>query len=210
VTQGVEQTLSYYDTEAGNLAASYEAIDSARLHARLAEHLPPAAPGALALDVGAGTGRDAAWLVAKGFDVVAAEPARGMREVGAALHPMPAIRWIDDRLPDLATVRGLGLAYDLVLLSAVWMHLPPGWRPQAFRRLATLLKPGGLLALTLRNGPGGPRRVVWPTSPAEVEALARDHGLTVVHNAPSEDQRRRADVRWVTMVLRRPDDGASR
>lgn len=33
----------------------------------------------LALDVGAGSGRDAAWLASWGYEVVAAEPAAGMR-----------------------------------------------------------------------------------------------------------------------------------
>lgn len=36
-------------------------------------------PDAPALDVGAGSGRDAAWLCDLGYEVVTVEPARGMR-----------------------------------------------------------------------------------------------------------------------------------
>lgn len=38
-------------------------------------------------DIGAGTGRDAAWFAAKGHDVLAIEPVRELREAGQALHP---------------------------------------------------------------------------------------------------------------------------
>jgi SAM-dependent methyltransferase len=110
-------------------------------------HLLPAGAGKIALDVGAGSGRDAGWLAARGLEVVAAEPTAAMRREGARLHP--AARWLDDRLPDLAAVHRLGLAFDLILLSAVWMHIAPPHRPRAFRKLVTLLKPGGRLIMTL-------------------------------------------------------------
>ena len=35
----------------------------------------------------------------------------------------PAITWIDDSLPDLDRVHALGERYDVVMLTAVWMHL---------------------------------------------------------------------------------------
>jgi len=62
----------------------------------------------------------------------------------------------------------LGLSFDVILLSAVWMHLPPADRPRAFRKLITLLKPGGLLALTLRLGPAPPERAMFEASEHEI------------------------------------------
>ena len=50
--------VGWYDARAGELAAAYEAVDPDRLHAWLIDLLP-AEPG-LVLDVGAGSGRDAA------------------------------------------------------------------------------------------------------------------------------------------------------
>lgn len=50
----------------------------------------------IALDVGAGSGRDAAWLASLGYEVVAAEPAAGMRIEAQRRHPDPRIRWLDD------------------------------------------------------------------------------------------------------------------
>ena len=92
----------------------------------------PARPG-LMLDIGAGSGRDAAWFAAQGWEVVAAEPAAALRQDAARRHPSPQIRWVDDRLPALAAVHRLGLGFDLVWLSGVWMHIPPADRPRAMR-----------------------------------------------------------------------------
>lgn len=200
-----DETIATYDREADLLAARYEALSAEAAWAPVRDLLP-LATGRLALDVGAGSGRDAAWLAAHGLEVVAAEPAVGMRSEGMARHP--GLRWVDDRLPELAAVHRLGLGYDLVLLSAVWMHLPPRERPRAFRKLVTLLKPGGLLVLTLRHGPGEPGRVVYPVSLGELEALARDHGLAVVRALDAPDALARPGVSWTTACLRLPDDGS--
>jgi SAM-dependent methyltransferase len=102
------------------------------------EGLLPSSP-ALILDVGAGTGRDAAWFVGLGYDVVAVEPAAAMRAQAARLHPDQRIRWIDDRLPALTATHRLGLTFDLILLSAVWMHLAPADRPARFASLSPYL-----------------------------------------------------------------------
>ena len=121
-----DDTSATYDVDAARIAGLYESMSSTIVHAQLAEFIP-AGPG-LALDVGAGSGRDAAWLVSLGYDVVAVEPAAGMRREGRSRHPEPAIRWIDDRLPDLIHVHRLGLSFDVILASAVWMHVPPAVR----------------------------------------------------------------------------------
>jgi SAM-dependent methyltransferase len=111
-----------------------------------------------------GRGRDAAWLVSLGYDVIAVEPAAGMRAEGQCRHPDPRIRWLEDRLPDLTGVNRLGLAFDLIMLNAVWMHVPPPGRARAFRKLATLLKPGGTMLMNLRDvraGPADVGRTAW-------------------------------------------------
>lgn len=160
----------------------------------------------LALDVGAGTGRDARWLSAIGFEVVAVEPASGFRAVGASRSDS-RVRWIDDRLPALHQVHRLALSFDLITLSAVWQHVHPADRPRAFRKLITLLRPGGVLALTLRSGPSPSDRPMHPTSSGEIEALARSFGMEVLKVQPSDDLQGRDDVTWTAVALRMPDDG---
>ena len=195
-----------YEGEAGRaLAARYETVDPAVLHQALIPHLPPA-PAAV-LDVGAGSGRDASWLAGQGHSVLAVEPSATMRAEGQRRHPRPGITWMADSLPGLDAVFGLGAAFDVILLSAIWMHIPPGDRPRAFRKLVTLLKPGGTLAVTLRLGPAEPDRDMNPVDVAEIEALARGHGVAVLQVEYSPDRLGRGEISWVQMVLRLPDDG---
>ena len=192
--------ITWYNAHAPEIAPGYEAIDAVQLHGWLTDLLPPA--GAAALDVGAGTGRDAVWLASLVFDVVAVEPSAAMRAQAAALHPKAVVRWIDDALPDLAQVRRLQRSFDLILLSAVWMHVPEADRERAFHTLLELLKPGGLLAITLRLGPAAPERGMHPVSEAEIERLARGNGAAVERKVAAEDRQGRSDVRWVQMAIR--------
>lgn len=195
-----------YDARAGELAERYERLRAEEVHAAFLDLLPSGASG-LALDVGAGSGRDAAWLRTRGYDVVAVEPARGLREEGRARHAGDGIRWLDDRLPALSATHRLGLAFDVILLSGVLMHVRLEDRPRAFRKIATLLKPGGRLLISVRDGQGDPERPMWPVPPGELEAYARAHGLAMLRIADGRDLQERA-VRWTTFALQLPDDGA--
>ncbi len=57
--------ISWYDARAGSIADRYEALQPERLHDWLEGlHLPAPAP---VLDVGAGSGHDAAWLAGFGM-----------------------------------------------------------------------------------------------------------------------------------------------
>lgn len=203
-TRGV---IAAYDAQADLLAERYEAVSSEKMLADVLPIIRDGGAGKLALDIGAGTGRDAAWLGSLGYEVVAAEPAAGMRGIAAKIHGEPGIRWVDDALPSLDRVHGLGLAYDLILLSAVWQHVIPADRPRAFRKLATLMKPGGVLVMTLRNGPAPTEMQMHATSTAEIESLARVNGLEVLRVAASADQGGRPGVTWDVVALRMPDDG---
>ena len=89
------------------LAERYEAVSSERMLAEVLPVIPDGSNSKLALDVGAGTGRDAAWLTSVGYQVVAAEPAAGMRRIAAEKHRSHGIRWVSDTLPSLDHVHGL-------------------------------------------------------------------------------------------------------
>lgn len=198
-----EGTIAIYDAAAEELASRYDALPGGAPFTGIAALFPS---GGVALDVGAGSGRDARWLRSVGYDVVAVEPATAFwRE--AVGREDGGITWIDDRLPTLDRVHRLTIAFDLILLSAVWQHVSPDDRARSFRKLVTLLRPGGVLAMTLRNGPAPTGRSMHPTSSGEVEGLARSHGLEVLKVETSSDLQGRDGVTWTTMAMRMPDDG---
>src|SRR5262249_7871037 len=196
---------SWYTAHVSEVSSRYEYLVAENVHGSLLDLLPKAP--ALVLDVGTGTGRDAAWLASGGLEVVAIEPSTAMRSEAQRLHPSQSIRWIADSLPGLDRTLRLGMAFDMTLLSAVWMHVLPGDRSRAFRKLITLLKPGGLLAITLRSGSAEAERAMHPVSRDEIERLARAHGAFVELATTGPDKLDRADISWTQILVRLPDDG---
>ncbi|MGF1427969.1 class I SAM-dependent methyltransferase [Kitasatospora sp. LaBMicrA B282] len=192
-----------YREEADALAEQYEAVSFAQVH-REVLHLLPSAP-ARVLDLGAGTGRDAAALAALGHRVTAVEPVAELRAHGARLHPAAGIRWVDDALPGLARLAAEAERYDLVMLTAVWMHLAPAERAAAMLTVAGLLAPGGCLVLTLRHGPVPAGRRMFEVPGAEVVAQAAAAGLRLVHRGERGDLHGRGAVRWTELGLVRTD-----
>ena len=198
-------SIPYYEQHAARLIEQYESLGFESVHSELLEFLP-SAPGTI-LDVGAGSGRDASWLASRGHEVIAVEPSRAMRERAKVLHGSPRIHWLDDSLPDLAHVRRLRLTFDFILLSAVWMHLPPASRARAMHELATMLAPGGRIVITLRLGAPDAERHIHAVSQAELSMLSQQFGLRLIRTTNSDDRLGRAEVTWTTVVLGLPDDG---
>ncbi|MBS1992356.1 MAG: class I SAM-dependent methyltransferase [Cyanobacteria bacterium SZAS LIN-3] len=198
-------TIKHYSERVEELAATYESVTFEQVHGQVLDLIPPA--GSSVLDVGAGSGRDAAWFSRMGCEVTAVEPAGKMLEKARQLHPTPQINWLPDKLPGLEATINLGQSFDLILLSAVWMHIPARDRPRAFRKLVSLLRAGGKIIISLRHGSFDDARYVEPVSVDELEKLARQHGLAVLRICRSQDRLQRSEVNWETVCLQLPDDG---
>ncbi|MGE0743299.1 MAG: class I SAM-dependent methyltransferase [Hyphomonadaceae bacterium] len=172
-----------YEQEAPELLKRYEAMPFEQAHPGPLDLIPPSC--VRVLDIGAGTGRDAAWFAARGDEVTAVEPTPAMREGAMALHPEANIEWIDDSLPELVSVRGR--VFDLVWISAVWMHFDSADRARMMSVVAPLVAPGGVLMISLRRGPVPEGRRMFEVPPAETQAAAQAAGLVCaqMHSAAS-------------------------
>jgi SAM-dependent methyltransferase len=197
----VSGTEGYAD-EAAELFKRYESIPAADAH-RAARHLIPAAPCSI-LDIGAGTGRDAAWFAGQGHRVVAVEPTDALRLPAMALHPSPQIEWLNDSLPELALVRTRGESFDLVMLTAVWMHLDAPQRRRAMPNLAALVRDGGKMIMKIRHGPVPAGRRMFEITPEETIELARMQSLDPILNLrteSSQEQNRAAGITWTNLAF---------
>ena len=141
--QLTELCMSLYHDRADDFFRQYQSVAAEKVHASWLAVLD-AMPVGHALDVGAGSGRDARYLAERGWSVVAVEPADALRERAMQL-PVAGVTWLADSLPELGAVYRLQIKFDLIVLSAVWMHIAPSARARALRKLAGLLKPGGKL-----------------------------------------------------------------
>lgn len=191
-----------YEAQASELVERYESIGFSGRHEAVL-HLLPAAP-ATVLDIGAGSGADAAWLADRGHAVLAVEPTAAMRSRAMALHPSPSIEWLDDSLPALANVVSRRQRFGLVMLTAVWMHLDADERRSAMPVVASLLAPAGVMAMAIRHGPVPSGRVMFEVDSGETIELAQACGLRTLLdvNGPSRQAvNRDAGVTWSRLVF---------
>ncbi|MBV8391933.1 MAG: class I SAM-dependent methyltransferase, partial [Alphaproteobacteria bacterium] len=147
---------------------------------------------------------DAAGFAARRHDVVATEPVKEMREGARKLHPDPRIEWLDDALPHLRRLIRRGDRFDIVTMTAVWMHLDAEERRRAMANIARLLRSEGVLVLTLRYGPVPPGRRMFEVTTGETIALARARGLVLLLKTDEPTLIKRAvPVTWKRLAFRK-------
>lgn len=198
-----DPALSYYETYAASLADGYETLSLESAHPTLLALIEDSfgdRPLSV-LDVGAGTGRDASWFAAHGHRIVAVEPSPAMQRIGKRLHPAPEIEWRSDSLPNLVETQASGEKYDLIVLSAVWMHVKPNDRQHALKTLLSLLKSGGKIYLTLRIGPSEPARGIYRVSVDELQELLTPLGVQTEKLDEQTDLLGRSNIRWIAMSI---------
>ncbi len=137
-------TIRIYDACAADFARDWEDDQPPPddLYAALQDYFRPGP----AADIGCGSERDTAWLAAHGFDVVGVDASEGLLAEARRRHP--GVRFVQDTLPDLATLKAG--SFVNVLCETVIMHLARDIVADTVRRLAALLAPGGTLYLSWR------------------------------------------------------------
>lgn len=187
----------YYDRDAEVFAERYDSVSFEAVHPLLARYLPERGH---VLDVGAGSGRDARAMAARGLKVLAAEPSAGLRAIASARSP--GVTWVDDRLPRLPLVASTGQCYDFILCSAVLMVIAPSALPPSFASLSALLAADGRLALNLRAPrPDEPADLFFDHSDAAILAAARAAGLAYIDRGEANDAIGRDGYHWRSFVF---------
>lgn len=223
-TQNQLTTVNFYNTHAVKLAGQYDSKTFAEVHSGWISHLTdiflshssensPNHDGKKdlvnVLDIGAGSGRDAKFLAEQATPrqdvaVYAVEPARELAAIGKPLTQHLNVTWLQDSLPALEVMHEIELQFDLILLSAVWMHIAEFERFDSLTRLTQLLAPQGRLIISLRHGPSGDERQMHQVSIKELEALSKTLRLTIIDSVTAEtDKLGRAEVHWETVVLKK-------
>lgn len=133
-------TLAFYASEAPDYAAS----GPGGIGGHLDPFLERLAPGALILELGCGSGRDAAYMEALGFRV---EPTDGVPEMAAQAEarlgrPVRVMRF--DELDVVDAFDGVVAAYSL-------LHVPRAGLVAVLARVWRALKPGGWHVATYKT-----------------------------------------------------------
>jgi SAM-dependent methyltransferase len=203
----MNQTLTYYNENAKTLAPRYESADVAKLWRDLTTTYPA---GSRLLELGCGSGRDAAYLTRQGYKVTAVDGSAAMLEAARASHPE-----LGDSLLQLALPALLPFAdgsFDGVMLIAVLMHLDRDAIAQVLAEACRVLKSDGRLFVSVplvrddvapseRDGKG--RLFVSESAENWVSYFNRT-GFSVVRSSQSGDGLGRSGILWGTFVGQKP------
>jgi SAM-dependent methyltransferase len=196
----------FYDKSTDSHFARFEYFHFWNVHRSFLRFLPKR--GGHCLDVGAGSGRDAAAMAERGLQVVAVEPSEALLNLARNQHTKKPLTWVQDSLPSLEKIVRREEKYDFILLSAVWMHLPPFQRNEALATLSSLLSERGYLAITLRLGAAEPGRSIFEVSVRDLLDRSTSNGLSPTYvSRPVKDSLNRSEIRWVKVVLERQAPG---
>ena len=195
--------MTYYDSNAERLFAQDQSVSTEIVHRDWLDLLPDT-PGSVC-DIGAGSGRDSGWLAGKGWQVTAVEPCERLRILGEAFtsqlsHLNIDITWLNDSLPNLDLLVATSRKFDLIILSAVWMHLPVTQHIAAMATLKSLLDKSGLLIISLRNGPD-PEKRFFKTSIDELIETANSQSLQLLRGCRDQKDANRPEISWDSAVF---------
>jgi len=141
--------LSAYDdyvaNDPGRIAQSYRRLDLIRSRTGIS--------GGALLDIGSASGFFGYAAKQRGFDVTCVEPDDAMCAVGRSKYDL------DMRTDTLETFDPKGRLYDIVTLWGTDSHFENAL--EGFRKINSMLKPSGILAMNYQNF-DHPIRVVFP------------------------------------------------
>jgi SAM-dependent methyltransferase len=178
--------------------------------------------GAAVLDVGSGSGRDLAAMLALGLNAFGVEPNEAMREKALSLHPVLGGRLRQAMLPSLGRpfAELVPDGFDAVICSAVLMHLDPAELPLALASMVDQLRPLSkvenklaipivLISLPrtdvseLSNDRDNDGRRFYNHNPEEVSTHLITQGMSLEYSAASDAVLASTGTLWHTLVFRR-------
>lgn len=167
----------------------------------------PAEP-CLCLDIDAGTGLDAANLVELGHSVVAVDTLKSLKLVADNIK---GLSWIDDKFPELNTVKALGKKFNIILTTyatkaecATQKVTHVDYLDLAANTLKTLLARDGKIGLKLKMESSN--ESVFSTTLEELVHSLDMAGLTVLDISPTYVRvTTKPDDVWVYVVAGHAD-----
>ena len=200
-------TATYYSANATACAARYDTASVASLHELLRSL---ATPGCRVLEIGGGSGRDAAFLVQLGCDTTYTDGCEEMVAQAVKLHPELASKARVASFPLADDDQLLKERYDMVLCAAVIMHLDDGCLERLASQMTKRVALGGHLVLSHSFGHEHNRdrrdangRLFLERPPATIDGIFEARGFLAERLIEDRDGLGRPNIRWATHLLQK-------
>lgn len=148
-TDKERKTIDYYDRETekwisahgGNQGDTYWRSEMERFHGFL--------PAGRVLEIGSGAGKDAAALIAMGYDYTGTDASEGLLMVAQKRNPKATLRHVS--VYDLNFPAN---SFDGFWTAATLLHIPKNRIDEALQRIKSQIKLGGIGFISVKAGAG--------------------------------------------------------
>jgi len=197
-------TLSYYEENASKLSKRYESADVTTIHHRL---LKTFTPNSTLLEIGCGSGRDANFMLKKGYNVTAIDGSQKMIDEAKRIHPTLKPHLFTMQLPyDLDFEPN---SFDGVYSIATLMHLTKEEIYQTIKNIHTLLKEKGKFLFSIsierddtdQNNKDLHQRLFTSFSQRDWVNICKNYGLNHLHAEVTKDGLNRSGIVWLTCIV---------
>jgi SAM-dependent methyltransferase len=207
------KTHNYYEKNADKLVPRYESADMSDLN-RYRNHFP--SNGKL-LDIGCGSGRDAAYFFSKGYDVIAIDASTTMIKHAIQKHPELRNRIKSSQFP-FPNINIFKEKFDIIICVAVMMHIQDHNLFECIYQLRKLLKPNGLVLISISNHRknldddqrDNKGRLFIERQPEEYQLMFERFGFTLNNKESNQDGLGRNDIKWTSLLFQYQGEGVLR
>jgi 2-polyprenyl-3-methyl-5-hydroxy-6-metoxy-1,4-benzoquinol methylase len=201
------RTAEFYQSNADACLHRYESARMASLHLTLRRLVKP---GGRVLEVGGGSGRDAACLASLGCRVTFTDGCPDMLDAACRQHPLLKEYGRVAAFPLEENDPLLFARFDVVLCLAVIMHLDDSDLCATASQIAQLTAPTGCAVISQSIGRLGlvdsrdsHGRLFRERTDAELLQAFTPFGFTPESRTVEEDGLDRSELQWITYVLRK-------
>jgi len=200
----VNGTLSYYDENARELSIHYESADIENIHGLLLDTFPEKS---FLLELGCGSGRDAAFMYHNKYDLLAVDGSAKMISEAKRIHP------------ELNNILGMVVipeelefknsCFDGVYAIATLMHLSSEKIDQTIEKISNMLKPNAKFLFSVptsrddldMEGKDVNGRQFTTLSKQEWINYCEKHSMKLVYSASNDDGLGRIGITWITCIV---------
>lgn len=200
----LKDTIETYD----NHAQAFEHSRASFAQHSAIEHFCSLIPGKNILDLGCGPGRDARIFVDKGYTVTGIDFSQGLLKIARETVPEATFLLMDMRNLTLADHH-----FDGVWASASLLHLKKEDISVVLNRLYRVLKPGGVLYVSVKEGNseeiendprlGGASRFFAYYSAQQMREYIENVGFHIIEINESESHNALRTWNWITLLAKK-------
>lgn len=199
-------TMDYYKRNADALAQSYESASVKEMQALLKSCFNP---GAKLLEIGCGSGRDAAFMLANGFDITGVDGAAEMIASAIRLHPELSGRIHTVHLPE-GLSENLGF-FDGLFSIATLMHLTRQAIHGVFKKSGLLIHENGRFFFSVPSCRDDVKHGEFDEKGRRFTTMSVEDWFLVCHNAgfqvitsqTTEDGLGRGGIVWLNCLVKK-------